>query len=130
MLWALSTCANEWQSAEKLTRLCTIPEPVLSGAWDKTRYAMEARIRADAYMKIRQWNVPYIASGWWKCVADECRSVPRNLSRIPVRFGSRAKSNGRTFVPPAIRGFDGSKCSRSSRFWTRRAQQQKRPSDF
>jgi hypothetical protein len=57
VLWALSTCANEWQSAEKLTRLCTIPEPVLSGAWDKTRYAMEARIRADAYMKIRQWNV-------------------------------------------------------------------------
>jgi hypothetical protein len=29
-----------------------------------------------------------------------------------------AMSNGRTFAPPAIRGFDGSKCSRSSRFWT------------
>jgi hypothetical protein len=45
VLWSLSACANEWQSAEKLTRLCTIPEPaMLSGAWDKSRYAMEARI--------------------------------------------------------------------------------------
>jgi hypothetical protein len=45
VLWSLSACANEWQSAEKLTRLCTIPEPaLLSGAWDKSRSAMEARI--------------------------------------------------------------------------------------
>src|SRR2546421_12406221 len=35
----------------------------------------------------------------------------------PVVQG-RAMSNGCTFAPPAIRGFDGSKCSRSSRFWT------------
>ncbi len=45
VLWSLSACAYEWQSAEKLTRLCTIPEPaILSGTWDQTRYAMEARI--------------------------------------------------------------------------------------
>ncbi len=45
VLWSLSACAGDWQSAEKLTRLCTIPEPaMLSGIWDKTRYAMEARI--------------------------------------------------------------------------------------
>jgi hypothetical protein len=45
VLWSLSACAHEWQSAEKLTRLCTIPEPaMLSGPWDKTRYAMEANI--------------------------------------------------------------------------------------
>ena len=45
VLWSLSACANDWQSAEKLTRLCTIPEAaMLSGSWDKTRYAMEARI--------------------------------------------------------------------------------------
>ena len=38
-------CADDWQSAEKLTRLCTIPEPaMLSGTRDQTRYAMEARI--------------------------------------------------------------------------------------
>jgi hypothetical protein len=44
-LWSLSVCANEWQSTEKLTRLCTIPEPAMfSGAWDRTSYAMEAKI--------------------------------------------------------------------------------------
>jgi hypothetical protein len=45
VLWSLSACADDWQSAEKLTRLCTIPEPaMLSGTWDQTRFAMEARI--------------------------------------------------------------------------------------
>ena len=45
VLWSLSACAHDWQSAEKLTRLCTIPEAaMLSGSWDKTRYAMEAKI--------------------------------------------------------------------------------------
>jgi hypothetical protein len=45
VLWSLSVCANEWQPAEKLTRLCTIPEPaMLSGPWDRTSYAMEAKI--------------------------------------------------------------------------------------
>src|SRR5215510_4210245 len=45
VLWSLSACADDWQSAEKLTRLCTIPEPaMLSGTWDQTPYAMEAKI--------------------------------------------------------------------------------------
>jgi hypothetical protein len=45
VLWSLSVCANDWQTSEKLTRLCTIPEPaMLSGTWDRTPYAMEARI--------------------------------------------------------------------------------------
>jgi hypothetical protein len=45
VLWSLSVCASDWQSAEKLTRLCTIPEPtMLSGTWDRTSYAMEAKI--------------------------------------------------------------------------------------
>ena len=45
VLWSLSVCANDWQSAEKLTRLCTIPEPAMfSGTWDRTPYAMEAKI--------------------------------------------------------------------------------------
>jgi hypothetical protein len=29
VLWSVSVCANDWQSAEKLTRLCTIPEPAM-----------------------------------------------------------------------------------------------------
>src|SRR5215203_2921796 len=45
VLWSLSICANDWQSSEKLTRLCTIPEPAMfSGTWDRTSYAMEARM--------------------------------------------------------------------------------------
>jgi hypothetical protein len=45
VLWSLSVCANDWQSAEKLTRLCTIPEPAMfSKTWDRTPYAMEAKI--------------------------------------------------------------------------------------
>lgn|SRR5262249_26860824 len=45
VLWSLSICADDWQTSEKLTRLCTIPEPIMfSGTWDKTSYAMEARI--------------------------------------------------------------------------------------
>src|SRR5262245_30209520 len=45
VLWSLSVCANDWQSAEKLTRLCTIPEPTMfSEMWDRTPYAMEAKI--------------------------------------------------------------------------------------
>jgi hypothetical protein len=43
--WHWSISAGDWQSSEKLTRLCTIPEPAtLSGTWDRTPYAMEARI--------------------------------------------------------------------------------------
>src|SRR5262249_3027378 len=29
VLWSLSVCADEWQSPDKLTRLCTIPEPAM-----------------------------------------------------------------------------------------------------
>jgi hypothetical protein len=45
VLWSLSVSAGDWQSSETLTRLCTIPEPAMfSGTWDRTSYAMEARI--------------------------------------------------------------------------------------
>ena len=45
VLWSLSVSAGDWQSSEKLTRLCTIPEPAMfSGTWDRTSSAMEARI--------------------------------------------------------------------------------------
>ena len=34
VLWSLSVSAGEWQASEKLTRLCTIPEPdILSRTW-------------------------------------------------------------------------------------------------
>jgi hypothetical protein len=45
VLWSLSVCADEWQSPEKLTRLCAIPEPAMfSETWGRTPYAMEAKI--------------------------------------------------------------------------------------
>jgi hypothetical protein len=45
VLWSLSVSAGDWQASDKLTRLCTIPEPaMLSGTWDKSAYAMESRI--------------------------------------------------------------------------------------
>ena len=45
VLWSLSVSAGDWQTSEKLTRLCTIPEPaMMSGTWDRTSYAMEAKI--------------------------------------------------------------------------------------
>lgn len=44
VLWSLSVSAGDWQATEKLTRLCTIPEPaILSGTWDRTPHAVEAR---------------------------------------------------------------------------------------
>jgi hypothetical protein len=44
-LWSLSVCADDWQTEEKLTRLCTIPEPaMILGNWDRTPYAFEGRI--------------------------------------------------------------------------------------
>jgi hypothetical protein len=45
VLWSLSVSAGDWQTSEKLTRLCTIPESAtLLGTWDRSAYAMEARI--------------------------------------------------------------------------------------
>jgi hypothetical protein len=45
VLWSLSVCGNDWQTSEKLTRLCTIPEPAtLTGTWDRSAFAMEAKI--------------------------------------------------------------------------------------
>jgi hypothetical protein len=45
VLWSLSVCNSDWQTSEKLTRLCTMPEPAMfSGTWDRTPNATEARI--------------------------------------------------------------------------------------
>ena len=45
VLWSLSVAANDWQSRERLTRLCTIPIiGVLDKEWDAASHAMEARI--------------------------------------------------------------------------------------
>jgi hypothetical protein len=46
VLWSLSVAAGDWQSPERLTRLCTIPiNGVIEATWDSGSLAMEARIR-------------------------------------------------------------------------------------
>ena len=45
VLWSLSVAANEWQTRENLTRLCTVPIiGVLESVWDSGSMAMEARV--------------------------------------------------------------------------------------
>jgi hypothetical protein len=45
VLWSLSVSASNWQTSEKLARLCTISEPTtLTGTWDRSTYAMQARV--------------------------------------------------------------------------------------
>ncbi|SED82120.1 hypothetical protein SAMN05444161_4103 [Rhizobiales bacterium GAS191] len=44
-LWSLSVCAGEWQTDDKLARLCTLPEPaVLARYGNWPTHATEARI--------------------------------------------------------------------------------------
>jgi len=50
VLWSLSVAASDWQTSEKLTRLCTIPgNGVLNASWDSGTLAMEARILRTLY---------------------------------------------------------------------------------
>ena len=45
VLWSLSVSAANWQTSDKLTRLCTIPGPAtLTGSWDRSAFALEAKI--------------------------------------------------------------------------------------
>lgn len=45
VLWCLSVAANDWETRENLTRLCTVPIiGVLEATWDTGSMAMEARV--------------------------------------------------------------------------------------
>jgi hypothetical protein len=45
LLWSLSVAAMDWQTPEKLTRVCTIPvNEILQASWDTGSLTMEARI--------------------------------------------------------------------------------------
>lgn len=45
VLWSLSVSADDWQTPEKLTRLCTVPtNGVLQATWDTGSHTTEARI--------------------------------------------------------------------------------------
>jgi len=71
VLWSLSVCANDWQTSEQLTRLCTIPEPAMfSGTWDRTSYAMEARMLRPLL--------------WFGLLEYRCEKIPD--SRFAARY--------------------------------------------
>ena len=75
VLWSLSVCANDWQASEQLTRLCTIPEPeMFLGTWDRTLYAMEARILR-----------PLLWFGWWSTAAKKSRIAGLRSGTIIAR---------------------------------------------
>ena len=45
VLWSLSIAAKDWESRERLTRMCTIPiDSILDTPWDTATYAMDATI--------------------------------------------------------------------------------------
>lgn len=45
VLWSLSIAAKDWESRERLARMCTIPiDSILDTPWDTTTYAMDATI--------------------------------------------------------------------------------------
>lgn len=45
MLWCLSVAAADWETRERLTRLCTVPTVgVIATEWDSGSLAMEARV--------------------------------------------------------------------------------------
>jgi hypothetical protein len=75
-------------------------------------YAPLSRKRENSGMIAHQNNHHQKAGGAIK------KSTLQDGPETRVVQGCAAMSSGRTFAPPAIRGFDGSKCSRSSRFWT------------
>ncbi len=45
VLWSLSIAAKDWESRERLTRMCTIPiDSILDTPWDMATYAMDSTI--------------------------------------------------------------------------------------
>src|SRR3984893_989040 len=96
VLWSLSVCANDWQTSEQLTRLCTIPEPaMLSGTWDRTPHAMEARILRPllwfGLMEYRSEEIP------------DSRFATRHYYRKAAIFDRLLSFDIMTDTPPAIR---------------------------
>jgi hypothetical protein len=115
MLWSLSVCANDWQSAEKLTRLCTIPErecPPLASRPQRRHHPRDApclsvgRAAIDKVMKQqpavflkllvllvpREMRVEH--SGGVKSMADE--ELERGIEMITASVASQLTARTRT----------------------------------
>jgi hypothetical protein len=66
VLWSLSVAADDWQSPDRLTRLCAIPTPqVLEAQADRAEWAMEANIlrplRSFGLLEHREEE----SENWW-----------------------------------------------------------------
>ena len=62
-LWSLSIAANDWQTPERLTRMCTVPiNGVLESSWDTGSHTMEATVlrplRWFGLLDYRQDDIP------------------------------------------------------------------------
>jgi len=77
VLWSPSVSAGDWQTSEKLTRLCTIPEPAtLTGTWDRSAYAMEARILRPLL--------------WFGLLEYRCENIPDSRFAVRHYYGKSA----------------------------------------
>jgi hypothetical protein len=88
--------ANDWQTSEQLTRLCTIPEPAMfSGTWDRTLYAMEVRILRPllwfGLVEYRNEEIP------------DSRFATQHYYRKAAMFGRLLSFDVKTDTPSAIR---------------------------
>jgi hypothetical protein len=84
VLWSLSVSAADWQTTDKLTRLCTIPEPAtLTGTWDRSAFAMEAKILR-----------PLLWFGLWSTVAKRSPTpgLRRGIVIARLRYSSACSS--------------------------------------
>jgi hypothetical protein len=89
VLWLPSVSAGDWQSSEKLTRLCTIPEPAMfSGTWHRTSYYIaDASFRPvlgvpDAARFLGELRL--VDAGLLACAADcqsACKRDPLSASK-------------------------------------------------
>jgi hypothetical protein len=75
-------------------------------------------LRPQALLDSRAWGSKRLNFSA-NCGRPACVEAPPDARRLAGEIGPQcAISSGCKFAPPAVRGFDGSKCSRSSRFWT------------
>ena len=96
VLWSLSVAASDWQSPERLTRMCTIPtRSVLAAEWDSSSMMMEARI-----LRTLQW---FGLLDHKREAVDGQRFGERHFYRKTELFNRFLSFNVKTEASPAIR---------------------------
>ncbi len=103
----------------------TIVQPATLGRWHRAGFRCYWRWKSRSSGGRPQIDTELRVLSARKCLDAVKEASPSNNpeatnSELPARSAvqGRGTSNGCTFAPPAMTGFDGSKCSRSSRFRT------------